>query len=66
MPKPNLNYFVDHQNVSKDVDISMFFEGQTGDKPGTKQGQTGDKPETNRGQTRDKPETNQGLSLIHI
>jgi len=60
MPKPNLNYFVDHQNVSKDVDISMFFEGQTRDKPGTNQGQTGDKPETNRGQTRDKPETNQG------
>lgn len=54
MPKPILNYFSDEQNISKDVDISMFFDEKTRDKQETKQGQIRDKQGTNKGQSGDK------------
>lgn len=54
MPKPILNYFSDEQNISKDVDISMFFDKKTRDKQETKQGQIRDKQGTNKGQSGDK------------
>ena len=66
MPKPILNYFSDEQIVSKDVNISMFFLGQTGDKPETNRGQTRDKPETNQGQTGDKPTYNVDISIAQL
>lgn len=65
MAKPILNYFSDEQNISKDVDISMFFDEKIRDKQGTKQGQTRDKQETKEGQSGDKKlkqETKQGQS----